>query len=133
MQGTEKLPRRKKKKQSEGIRECAEDGGISYNDAEAFADKLTAKQPQTFRCASHNMNILPESMRHYKSLQLTNHIQESQYDLVMFQEEVRLYWSMLDPLDQWEEWVRNLPNSTVIFAHNALGPKLSRKLQYGGV
>jgi hypothetical protein len=136
MKGLAKLPRRKKKKKDEVIRELfqshfMEDGGISHGDAEAFGDLLSAKPAQTFRCASHNIQMLPESAHHHKSKQLINFNRNSECDLIMMQE-IGLYWNKLDPSDQWAERVMPLPDSTSMFAHNTLEPGLSTKLQYGG-
>ena len=138
LQATGKLPRRKEKKKKQVIRELfqsyfTEDGGIIHNDAESFADALVpTKPPQTFGCASHNIGLLPESAHHQKSRRLINHIRESQFDVLLMQE-VGLYWSKLDPSDQWVERVRTLPDSTSIFAHNTLELQVSSSSQYGGV
>ena len=137
LQSTGGLPRRKKKKKKQVIQELFQshftaDGGIIYNDAESFADVLVPKPPQTFRCASHNISLLPESARHQKSRRLINHIREAQLDILLMQE-VGLYWSKLDPSDQWVERVRSLPDSTAVFAHNTLEPQMSSSIQYGGV
>jgi hypothetical protein len=105
---------------------------LTSNDAEAFDNQLAPKPPQTFRATLQNVNILPESSRHYKSRQLINRIREGGYDLWMMSE-VGLYWGLLDPSDQWEERVQGLHNSTAIFAHNTTERSLSSKLQYGGV
>ncbi len=48
-------------------------------------------------------------------------------------QEVGSHWSKLDPSDQWVERVRNLADSTAIFANNTREPDFSTKLQYGGV
>ena len=137
LKGTAKLPRRKKKKKASLRHELVQshfmaDGGIIYDDAETFGDKLTTKPPQTFRCAGHNINLLPVRAQHYKSRQLIQHIREGNYDLVMLQE-IGLYWGKLDPSDQWSERAMGLPDSTAIFAHNTTAPDLSTPIQYGGV
>ena len=132
-----KTPRRKKKKKNDIIKELyqshfTETGGVIYNDAEAFGDKMTKKYPCTIRCGMQNINMLPESSRHYKSRQLINLIREGEYD-VFLMNEVGLCWNKLDPSDQWSERTRGLPDSTAIFAHNALETQVTDKLQYGGV
>jgi hypothetical protein len=71
---------------------------LTSNDAEAFGNQHSSKPPQTFRVALQNVNILPESSRHYKSRQLINHIREGGYDLWMMSE-VGFYWGLLDPSD----------------------------------
>jgi hypothetical protein len=122
--GANKRPRRKKKKKEELIRELfqshfVDDGGIGYKDAEAFADSLSKKPAHTFRCAFQNIQVLPESARHYKSRQLVNHLMEGEYDLVMLNE-VGLSWNKLDAADQWDERVLigGLNDSTAIFSYN---------------
>ena len=47
--------------------------------------------------------------------------------------EIGLYWDMLAAADQWSERIRELPDSTAIFANNTTEPLRSEKLQYGGV
>jgi hypothetical protein len=79
-----------------------------------------------------NVNILPESARHYESRQLVNRICEGEYD-VFFMNEGGLYWNKLDACDQWVEQVTSLHDSTAIFANNTTKPDLSETLQYGGV
>ncbi len=132
LKGTAKIPRRKKKKKELFQSHFHDDGGISYNDAEAFGDKLASKPPQTFRIGGQNVQLLPENARHYKSRQLVNHIREGEYDIFMM-EEIGLFWGKIDPSDQWDERVMGLADSTAIFAHNTTEPELSDKLQYGGV
>jgi hypothetical protein len=137
--GANKRPLRKKKKKEELIRELfqshfVEDGGIGYKDTEAFADSLSKKPAHTFRCAFQNIQVLPESARHYKSRQLVNHLREGKYDLVMLNE-VGLSWNKLDAADQWDDHVLigGLHDSTAIFSYNTQEPTLLAKMQYGGV
>ena len=136
---TTKTPRSKKKKKTKKqiIRELYQshftsEGGINYNDAEAFADTMIKKPPGTMRCGLQNINLLSESARHYKSRQLVQHIRDAEYD-VFCMDEVGLYWDFLDAADRWPERVIGLPDSTSIFANNTTEPHLSNKLQYGGV
>ncbi len=91
LKGTAKIPRRKKKKKELFQSHFNDDGGISYNDAEAFGDKLASKPPQTFRVGGQNVQLLPENARNYKSRQLVNHIREGEYDMFMM-EEIGLFW-----------------------------------------
>ena len=134
-----KTPRSKKKKKTKKqiIKELYQshftsEGGITYNDAEAFADTMNKKQPCTMRCGLQNIHLLSESARHYKSRQLVQHIRDAEYD-VFCMDEVGLYWNKLDASDQWAERAICLPDSTAIFANNTTEPQLSHKLQYGGV
>jgi hypothetical protein len=137
LKGKVKVPKRKKKKKATIIQELYQshflsEGGITYDDAEAFGDLLKSKQLFMWRAGLQNINLLPASARHYKSRQLVNHIREAEFD-VYFMNEVGLYWEKLDACDQWSERVLGLPDSTAIFAHNTTEPELSDKLQYGGV
>jgi hypothetical protein len=132
-----KTPRsKKKKKKKEIIQELYQshftaNGGISYNDAEAWADTMTTKPEQTVRVGYGNINILSESARNYKSKQLVNHIRDANYDAFMMGE-VGLFWPKLDACDQWDERVIGL-DSTAIFGFNNTEPDVTQKLQYGGV
>jgi hypothetical protein len=138
--GSKKTPRRKKKKKQAVLRELFQshftnDGGTCLKDAEAFADSINKnKQSHTFRCAFQNIQVLPESARHYKSRQLVTHLREGEYDIVLLNE-VGLAWNKIDAADQWEERVLigGLHDSTAVFAHNTRENALSDKTQYGGV
>lgn len=137
MKNQSKTPRSKKKKKKDIIKELfqshfASTGGIQHNDAEAFGDKMAQKKAQTIRVGMQNINLLPQSARNYKSRQLVNHIREGQYD-VFLMNEVGLYWSKLDPSDQWSERTIGLSDSTSIFANNTREPQLSEHVQHGGV
>jgi hypothetical protein len=131
------LSKKKKKTKKEIIKELYQShftsqGGITYNDAEVFADTMIKKPPCTFRCGMQNIHLLPESARNYKSRQLVQHIRDAEYD-VFCMNEVGLYWDKLNACDQWAERAISLPDSTAIFANNTTEPQLSTKLQYGGV
>jgi hypothetical protein len=128
---------RKKKKKNLILKELLQshitnDGNTIYNDAQVFGNKPLKKLPFTFPVGMQNVNMLPESARHYKSRQLVNHIREGEYD-IFFMNEVRLYWNKLDACDQWAERVTSLNDSTAIFANNTTELELSETLQYGGV
>jgi hypothetical protein len=137
---TGKTPRSKMKKKTKAqiIKESHQshftsEGGIICKDAEAFADKMTKKPPCTFRCGLHNLSVLSESARNYKSRQLVQHIRDAEYDAFCLNE-VGLYWNKLDASDhQWAERVIGLTDSTSVFTNNTTEPALSHKLQHGGV
>ena len=131
-----KTPRSKKKKKS-SIKELYQshltaDGGYIYDDAEAFGDTMKKKPPHTMRCGLQNLHLLSEHAKTYKSRQLVQHIRDGEYD-VFLMNEIGLYWDMLAAADQWSERIRELPDSTAIFANNTTEPLRSEKLQYGGV
>ena len=137
MKGMSNNSKRKKKKNAVVQKELhqshfAPDGGISYDDAEAFGDALTSKPALSWRAGLQNVNLLPTSARHHRSRQVINHIREAEHD-VFFMNEVGINWAKLDACDQWSERTIGLPGSTAIFANNTTEQDLSEKLQYGGV
>ena len=106
---------------------------ITLRDAEAYGDKMLTKRENTVRVGLQNMQLLPESAKHYKSRQSIDHIHQGEYDLWLMNE-IGLYWPKLDAGDQWFERVLGkLHDSYSIFAHNNQEHESTDKIQYGGV
>jgi hypothetical protein len=106
---------------------------ITQRDAEAFGDTIKTKLGNTVRVGLQNMQLLPESAKHYKSRQSVDHIKKGEFDLWLMNE-VGLCWPKLEAGDQWFERVLGkLYDSYAIFAHNNQELDSTDRLQYGGV
>jgi hypothetical protein len=113
MKGLVKLPRCKKKLKEDVIQER-----FQSHFMDAFGDLLSAEQSQTFRCASRNVQMLPESAHHCESRQLVNHIRDSEHDLIMMQE-IGLCWNKLRTGHAFAGW-----HGCVCSQHSRAGPLL---------
>jgi hypothetical protein len=107
-------------------------GGITYDNAEAFGDVLKRKQACSWSAGLQNVNLLAASTRHVKSWQLITHIREAELN-VFFMNEAGLNWAKLEACDQWAETAMGLRDGTAIFATNTTEQDISNKLQHGGV
>ena len=106
---------------------------ITMTDAEAFGDSMKKKAPHTVRIGLHNIQLLPENSRHYKSRQLIDHINNSELD-VLLMNEVGLNWKKVSADNQWvERTTGKLYGSKAVFAHNTTELALTDTIQYGGV
>jgi hypothetical protein len=105
---------------------------ITLNDAEYFADNMKSKSANTIRIALQNIQLLPENVRHYKSLQLINHIRQAKLDALM--NKVGLNWKAVAADNQWVERTTGKLNiSRAVFAHNTTELNTMDTIQYGGV
>jgi hypothetical protein len=94
---------------------------------------MKSKPPNTIRIGLHNIQLLPENSRHYKSRQLIHHIVQAELDLLMLNE-VGLNWKAVPADNQWvERTTGRLQDSKEVFAHNTTEPDLTDTIQYGGV
>ena len=85
------------------------------------------------RIALQNIQLLPESSRHYKSRQLITHIAQAELDILMINE-VGLNWKAVSADNQWaERTTGKLIGSKAVFAHNTTELKSTATIQYGGV
>jgi hypothetical protein len=135
LKGTQQNAKKKKKK--ELIKELQqlslEGNNITLDDAEAFADTMQNKQPNTVRIALQNIQLLPENARHYKSRQLVSHIIQAELDVLMMNE-VGLNWKAVAADNQWvERTIGKLNGSKTVFAHNTTELQTTDTIQYGGV
>ena len=106
---------------------------ITRTDAEAFFDTMKTKRDNTVRVGLQNMNLLPESSKHYKSRQSIDHIHQGEYDVWMMSE-IGLCWNKVAAGDQWFERVLGkLNDSYALFAHNNQELGSTETIQYGGV
>jgi endonuclease/exonuclease/phosphatase family metal-dependent hydrolase len=94
---------------------------------------MKARPPNTICIGLHNIQLLPENSRHYKSRQLIHHIMQAELDLLVMNE-VGLNWKAVPASNQWaERTTGQLHGSKVVFAHNTTEPALTDTIQYGGV
>ena len=106
---------------------------ISRHDSEAYGDLMKTKPSETTRIALHNIQLLPENSKHYKSRLLIDHIYQAQLDCLLLNE-VGLNWRALSSHDQWaERTFGKLKGSQALFSHNTTEPEHTDTIQYGGV
>jgi hypothetical protein len=109
----------KKKKQQIYNQTDLKGNNISLQDAEEFGDGQKTKGDNMVRIGLQNMQLLPESAKHYKSRQSVDHIQQREYDAFLMTEP-GLCWPKLAASDQWFEraLAGKLHDSYATFAYN---------------
>jgi hypothetical protein len=85
---------------------------INFQDAEAYGGLQETKNDNTVRIGLENMQLLPESLKHYKSRQSIDHIKQAEYDFFLMTE-IGLCCPKLDASDQWFERILGKLNETV--------------------
>jgi hypothetical protein len=129
MKGT--APKAKKKKNTtpsyRDYHQLSLDGeNITISDAEVFGDAMKKKPPYTARLGFHNIQLLPENSRHYKSRQLVDHISNAELDALLMNK-VGINWDKISADNQWVE--RTIGK----LAHNTTEQGMTDTIQYGGV
>jgi len=132
---THNAKKKKKKKQTyqEFHQLSIEGTNITMTDAEVFGDSMKKKPPNTVRIGLHNIQLMPENSRHYKSRQLIDHISNAELD-VLLMNEAGLNWKKVSADNQWvERTTDKLHGSKVILAHNTTELAITDTIQYEGV
>jgi hypothetical protein len=130
-QNKRKTKKKEQQKQYEQLN--IEGDNQQRHDAEAFADIMQSKPPETTRIGFQNIQLLPENSKHYKSRQLINHIAQAEIDGFLLNE-AGLNWNAVEPGDQWaERTFGKLMGSQGTFAHNSTELGTTETIQYGGV
>ena len=98
-----------------------------------FGSQRPKKKTNTFRCASHNINNIPEKAYWQKSKEITEiALGKDGADVRMWQE-IGLYWPKLDNINKWHNRLRGRSHGvSSVFGYNSLEDDITDTRQFGG-
>ena len=98
-----------------------------------WGDQKTNLQANIFRCATHNINNLPENKWMPKSREVALMATGKDTADVRLWQEIGLFWPKIQEDDQWNRRTKNRSHGmTSIFGYNSLEPAISAPYQPGG-
>ena len=98
-----------------------------------FGNNRSRKQNNSYRCASHNINNIPEKAFWQKSKEITEMaLGKDSADIRMWQE-VGLYWPKVEKINKWHNRLRGRSHGVAsVFGYNTLEDNITNTRQFGG-
>ena len=98
-----------------------------------FGNKLEPKKKLLFRCATHNINNMPESSWTPKSKEIAAMATGRDGADIRMWQEIGLYWPKVNELDKWGKRIKGQCYKTkAIFSYNNLEHEITSVRQPGG-
>ena len=98
-----------------------------------FGSDKSKRNENTFRCASHNINNIPEKAFWQKSKEITQMARGKDGADIRMWQEIGLYWPKVDYMNKWHNRLRGKNQGTdSIFGYNSLEGEITDTRQYGG-
>ena len=98
-----------------------------------FGSDKSKRNEHTFRCASHNINNIPEKAFWQKSKEITQMAMGKDGADIRMWQEVGLYWPKVDNVNKWHNRLKGRSHGvSTSLGYNTLEGEITDKRQYGG-